>query len=95
MLYAEALACGDLEYAAYSLAAAIQYAVPLADDFEALTQRMRAQLLQLEQTGQQQSLQYSYMALQAVTRLCEPSVAPTARCRTARRHPAPAAPEIA
>ena len=76
--HAEALACGDLEYAAYSLAAAIQYAVPLADDLEALARRMRGQLQQLEQTGQQQSLQYSYMALQAVTRLCEPSVAPTA-----------------
>ncbi|MCK6408031.1 AAA family ATPase [Thauera sp.] len=76
--HAEALACGDLEYAAYSLAAAIQYAVPLAEDLRALARDMRRQLLQLEQTGQKQSLQYSYMALQALTRLCELSAMPTA-----------------
>ncbi len=76
--HAEALACGDLEYAAYSLAAAIQYAVPLAEDLRALARDMGLQLQQLEQTGQKQSLQYSYMALQALTRLCEPTATPTA-----------------
>ncbi len=73
-----ALDCGDLEYAAYSLAAHIQYAFPLMRDCAAQAQQLARQLAQLEQTGQKQSLQYCYMALQAVTKLRTPGAEPTA-----------------
>ncbi len=64
-----ALDCGDTEYAAYSLAAHIQYAFPLAQDYAPLQAGFEAQLGALRQTGQRQSLQYTLMALQAVANL--------------------------
>lgn len=61
--------CGDMEYAAYSLAACIQYSFPLAQDYAELQRRLEQYVGALEQTGQRQSLQYTLMALQAVANL--------------------------
>jgi PAS domain S-box-containing protein len=64
-----ALDCGDMEYAAYSLAAHIQYAFPLAGDIAELQSQLEKQAAQLRQMGQRQSLQYSIMTLQTIANL--------------------------
>ncbi|HRP97980.1 MAG TPA: ATP-binding protein, partial [Rhodocyclaceae bacterium] len=64
-----ALDCGDMEYAAYGLAAHIQYAFPLAGDLAVLQPQLEKQVAQLAQMGQRQSLQYSIMTLQTIANL--------------------------
>jgi PAS domain S-box-containing protein len=63
------LDCGDMEYAAYSLAAHIQYAFPLSTDLAELQARIGKYVAQLRETGQKQSLQYSIMTQQTVANL--------------------------
>ncbi len=64
-----ALDAGDMEYAAYSLAAHIQYSFALARNLAEFQPRLERDLAQLRQTGQKQSLQYSIMTLQCVANL--------------------------
>ncbi len=64
-----ALDCGDMEYAAYSIAAHIQYAFPLSTDLAELQTRISKHVAQLRESGQKQSLQYSVMTLQTVANL--------------------------
>lgn len=61
--------CGDMEYAAYSLAAHIQYAFPLARNISELQSTLERHVTRLRRSGQKQSLQYSVMTLQTVANL--------------------------
>jgi len=67
--YRAALECGDLEYAAYSIAAHIQYAFLLSTNLSELQTLIARHVAQLREWGQKQSLQYSVMALQTVANL--------------------------
>ncbi len=67
---------GDMEYAAYSLAAHIQYAFPLARSFAELQPTLEHHVSRLRRSGQKQSLQYSVMTLQTVANLRGRSVDP-------------------
>lgn len=71
------LETGDIEWSAYSLAAHIQYSLPLSDNFDQLAIKLQDYILQLQVTGQKQSLQYSLMALQFVEVLRHPTAPPT------------------
>lgn len=64
-----ALDCGDMEYAAYSIAAHIQYAFPLSTNLAELQAHIGKHVAQLRESGQKQSLQYSVMTLQTVANL--------------------------
>lgn len=64
-----ALDCGDMEYAAYSIAAHIQYAFPLSTSLSELQAHIGKHVAQLRESGQKQSLQYSVMTLQTVANL--------------------------
>lgn len=64
---------GDIEWSAYSLAAHIQYVLPLSDNLDQLAIKLQEYTLQLQESGQKQSLQYSLMALQFVEVLRHPS----------------------
>ncbi len=61
--------CGDMEYAAYSLAAHIQYAFPLTRSFAELQPTLERHVTRLRRSAQKQSLQYSVMTLQTVANL--------------------------
>lgn len=67
------LETGDIEWSAYSLAAHIQFTLPLSNNLDQLVIKLREYVLQLQETGQKQSLQYSLMALQFVEVLRHPS----------------------
>lgn len=64
-----ALDCGDMEWGAYALAAYIQYAFPLCRNLDELQPRLEQYARWLEQSGQQQSLQYSLFTLQTMENL--------------------------
>ena len=64
-----ALDCGDIEWGAYALAAYIQYAFPLCQNLDELQPRLEQYARLLEQSGQQQSLQYSLFTLQTMENL--------------------------
>ncbi len=71
--YHKGMETGDIEWSAYSLAAHIQYALPLNDNLDQLSIKLREYTLQLQESGQKQSLQYSLMVLQFVEILRRPS----------------------
>ncbi|OPX55112.1 hypothetical protein BTE48_10820 [Oceanospirillum multiglobuliferum] len=67
--YHAGLDCGDIEWAAYCLAAYIQYQLPLAHNLEEAQPRLDAFLKQISNTGQKQSEYYSRYALQTLDNL--------------------------
>lgn len=67
---------GDSEWGAYCLAAWFQYSLPLTDNLTQLQQQLERYYQQLEQSGQQQSIQYSNFVLQMVENLRQPSAQP-------------------
>ncbi|MBP0048311.1 AAA family ATPase [Marinobacterium sp. AK62] len=64
-----ALNAGDMEWGAYALAAYIQYAFPLCRNLDELQPRLEQYAALLEESGQQQSLQYSQFVLQTMENL--------------------------
>lgn len=67
----KALETGDIEWSAYSLAAYIQYDFFLNPDLKQVAEGIRQYVLQLEESGQKQSLQYTLMTQQTVTSLLQ------------------------
>jgi len=67
--YRLGLDCGDIEWGAYSLAAYIQYAFALCRNLDKLQPQLEDYARFLRQSGQQQSLQYSLLTLQAMDNL--------------------------
>lgn len=68
----KALESGDIEWSAYSLAAYIQYQFCLCDDLKAFAEQIHQFILQLNESGQQQSLHYTLMTQQTVEALINP-----------------------
>ncbi|MCV6611396.1 MAG: AAA family ATPase [Amphritea sp.] len=58
--------CGDVEWGSYCLAAWIQYAFNLTDNFAERQPLLEQYTESLQQYGQKQSVQYSLLALQAI-----------------------------
>ncbi|WP_432695653.1 AAA family ATPase [Marinobacterium sp. YM272] len=73
----QALDCGDLEWSAYSLAAHIQYVLPLSTNLDELLPRLEQYATMLRESGQQQSLQYSVFTLQCIENLRGRNTEPT------------------
>lgn len=67
--YRLGLDCGDIEWGAYALAAYIQYAFTLCRNLDALQPQLEDYTRFLDQSGQQQSLQYSLLTLQTMDNL--------------------------
>lgn len=65
----KALESGDIEWSAYSLAAYIQYEFTLAPDLKSFAHQLKQYTLQLNESGQKQSLHYTLMTQQAVEAL--------------------------
>ncbi|EAR59994.1 AAA family ATPase [Neptuniibacter caesariensis] len=71
----KALEYGDIEWSAYSLAAYIQYEFALTSDLGIFADQLKQYILQLNESGQIQSLHYTLMTQQCVATLIGPEPA--------------------
>lgn len=65
----KALESGDIEWSAYSLAAYVQYEFTLTPNLTTFAHQLKQYTLQLNESGQKQSLHYTLMTQQAVEAL--------------------------
>lgn len=71
----KALESGDIEWSAYSLSAFIQYEFVLSPNLKTFSDSLKQYTLQLQESGQKQSLHYTLMTQQTVETLISPKQA--------------------